>query len=97
MALECYRYLGGALPRPRLRPAAPEVPLVRIGVRLLPAPGRRREHDEEHAHVDLPEPVPLLEAARREDNRRHKHAQTEQVERDALGRVAPDILLVAHG
>ena len=84
------------LPGPRLRAPRPQVPLVRIGVGLLPAPGRRREHDEEHAHVDLPEPVPLLEAARRENNRRHKHAQTKKVERDALGRVAPDVLLVAH-
>ena len=62
------------LPRPRVRPAAPEVSLIGIGVRFLPAPGRRREHDEEHAHVDLPEPVPLLEAARREDDLRGRRA-----------------------
>ena len=64
------------LPGPRLRPAAPQVPLVAIRVRLLPAPGRRREHDQEHAHIDLPEPVPLLEAPRREDDLRGCRAVT---------------------
>ena len=47
-----------------MRPAAPQVPLVAVRVGFLPAPGRRREHRAEHAQVDLPEPGPLLEAAR---------------------------------
>ena len=85
------------LPRPRVRPAAPEVPLVRIGVGFLPAPGRRREHGAEHAKIDLPEPGPLLKAPRTQYDRREEDAEVREVEHDALGRVAPDVLLVAHG
>ena len=85
------------LPGPRVRAPRPQVPLVRIGVGLLPAPGRRREHGAEHAQIEFPEPGPLLEAARTQDDRREEDAEVREVEHDALGRVAPDVLLVAHG
>ena len=84
------------LPRPRVRPAAPEVSLIGIGVRFLPAPRRRREHRAEHAQIEFPEPGPLLEAPRAQDDRREEDAEVREVEHDALGRVAPDVLLVAH-
>ena len=80
-----------------MRPAAPEVPLVAVRVGFLPAPRRRREHGAEHAQIDLPEPGPLLEAARTQYDRREEDAEVREVEHDALGRVAPDVLLVAHG
>ena len=85
------------LPRSRVRPAAPEVPLVAVRVGLLPAPRRRREHRAEHPKIHLPEPGPLLEAPRTQYNRREEDNQVREVEHDALGRVAPDVLLVAHG
>ena len=80
-----------------MRPAAPEVPLIGIGVGLLPAPRRRREHGAEDPKVHLPEPGPLLEAPRTQYDRREEDAEVREVEHDALGRVAPDVLLVAHG
>ena len=80
-----------------MRPAAPQVPLIGIGVGLLPAPRRRREHRAEHAQVDLPEPGPLLKAPRTQYDRREEDAEVREVEHDALGLVAPDVLLVAHG
>ena len=63
-----------------MRPAAPEVPLVAIRVRFLPAPRRRREHRAEHAQVDLPEPGPLLEAARTQYDRREEDDEVREVE-----------------
>ena len=80
-----------------MRPAAPEVPLVRIGVGLFPAPRRRREHGAEDAQIEFPEPGPLLKAPRTQYDRREEDAEVREVEHDALGRVAPDVLLVAHG
>ena len=71
--------------------------MIGIGVGLLPAPRRRREHRAEDAQVDLSEPGPLLEAPRTQYDRREEDAEVRKVEHDALRRVAPDILLVAHG
>ena len=80
-----------------MRAPRPQVPLIGIGVRFLPAPRRRREHGAEHAQIDFPEPGPLLEAPRTQYDRREEDAEVREVEHDALGRVAPDVLLVAHG
>ena len=93
----CTILILSKLPGPGMRAPRPQVPLIGVGVRLLPPPRRRRKHGAEHAQVDLPEPGPLLKAPRAQYDRREEDAEVREVEHDALGRVAPDVLLVAHG